>query len=81
MRTIKQMWDDGRRAYVVECLARNKFPFKGWDKKYPDLAAERMQKVRASCQRCGATLTSADREGDRCTQCHEPLHEAGRGEL
>lgn len=45
MRTVEQIWDDGRRAYVIECLECDEFPYQGWDKHYPDLAQQRLREV------------------------------------
>lgn len=42
---MSEIWDRGRRQYVIECLARNEFPYQNWDKHYPDLAAERLRQV------------------------------------
>lgn len=40
-RTIDEVWRDGERQRVIECLARDESPGKGWDKRFPDLAAQR----------------------------------------
>ena len=52
--TIEQLWEQGRRRYVIDCLERDEFPFAGWDKDYPDLATERLATTaKENEQQCG----------------------------
>jgi hypothetical protein len=37
----KEMNQRIRRGHVMQCLERDEFPYDGWDKEFPDLAAKR----------------------------------------
>lgn len=34
-----------RRAECIDRLSRDEFPWEGWDREFPDLAAERLAKL------------------------------------
>lgn len=44
-RTILERWEDGRKQYVIECLARDEHPFDGWAEEFPDLAQQRLNEI------------------------------------
>lgn len=41
----KELWEAGRRQFVIDCLANNEFPYRGWDVDYPDLAVQRLREL------------------------------------
>jgi hypothetical protein len=67
---IKQMWRAGQRQRVIDCLARNEYPGKGWDRMFPDLAAQRKTEVAMQQQHDSATCT-AGTDGGACQMCKQ----------
>ena len=43
---MTEVWRRMKRQHVIDCLARDEHPFDGWDKRYPDLAAQRLEEVK-----------------------------------